>query len=104
MISLHEHYFLGNIFPLFWCTKADETAKSRVGFLISVCNPHPTSNGNIESLELAVLTNDGDETNIIGKDVDIVSWRNCNCNFELECVVKNRRKCGYATTNTFLGR
>lgn len=91
MIPLHEHYLLGDMLPLFRCTKADEAAKTRVGLLVSVCNPHPTSNGNIESFEVAVLTNDGDEANIIGKDVDIVSWWNRDCDFELGRIVRNEK-------------
>jgi hypothetical protein len=80
---LHEHYLFRNILALFWCTEAKETAKARVSLLVSVRNTHSTSNSNIKALELAVLTDNGDETNVIGKDVDVVGWWNRDCNFEL---------------------
>jgi hypothetical protein len=43
-------------------------------------NTHSTSNGDIETFELVVLTDDGDETNVI---VDMVHWWNRHCNFGL---------------------
>jgi hypothetical protein len=85
VISLYDHYLLRDVLALFWCTKANETAKTRVGLLVSVRNTHSTTNCNIEAFELPVLTKDGDETKVIGKDVYIVSWRNRYCDFELEC-------------------
>jgi hypothetical protein len=85
VISLHKHYLFRDILALFWCTKANETAEARVRLLVSVRNTHPTTNGNIEAFELAVLTDDRDETNVIGKDVDVVGRRNRYCDFELGC-------------------
>lgn len=83
VISLHEHYLFRNIFALIRCTKSKEAAKARVGLFVSVSDTHSTTNSNIEAFELAVSTDDGDETHIIGKDVNIVRWRNRYCNFEL---------------------
>jgi hypothetical protein len=82
-ITVISLYLLRDVLPLFWRTKANKTAKTRVGLLVSVCNTHSTTNRDVEAFELPVLIKDDDETKVIGKDVYIVGWPNRYCNFEL---------------------
>ena len=44
---------------------------------------HPTTCGDIEASQFTTLVDNSDEADVIGKDVDIVSWRDCDSNFEL---------------------
>jgi hypothetical protein len=100
---LHEHYLFRDILTLFWCTKSNETPKARVRLLVSVRDTHATTNSNIEAFELAVSTDDGDETNVIGKDVNIVSGRNRHCDLELGSPSERGEKVRYGD-NKYLPR
>jgi len=48
-----------------------------------MCNTHAASNRNIEPFQFAVVAHNSNETEIIGKHVDIVCGRYRNSNFEL---------------------
>lgn len=45
---------------------------------------HSTPCGHVEANQLATLVDNSDEANIVGKDIDIVYWWDCNGNFELK--------------------
>jgi len=84
MISLHKHDLLRNILALFEGTEANETSQARVRLLVSMCHTHSSSNGHVEALQRTVFTSDGNETNIIREDINIIGWWNSYCDFELE--------------------
>lgn len=87
MVSLYQHDLLCNIFTLLGCAETDQTSQARVSLLVSVCNTHATPNCNIESSQFAIVVDNSNKTEIVGKHVDIVCRRYRNSNFEL-CAVR----------------
>ena len=45
---------------------------------------HPTTCGHIEASQLATLVDNSDEADVVSKHIDIISWRDRNCNFKLK--------------------
>jgi hypothetical protein len=51
-----------------------------------VRDTHPTTSGHVETSQLATPINNSDEADVVGKDIDIVSWWDCNSDFKLKKV------------------
>jgi hypothetical protein len=49
-----------------------------------VRDTHPTTCGYVEAGQLAALIDNSDQADVVGKDIDIVSWWDCNSNFKLK--------------------
>jgi hypothetical protein len=80
---LDKHYFLSDYGTLFWCHEAKNTTCAGIRLLVTVCDTHTTTCRDVEASQPATLIDNGDEANVICKDIDIISWRYCDSNFEL---------------------
>lgn len=69
MVPLDQHNALSNLGTILSCDETDDITQSRVGLLVTVSNTHTTTNANIVTNDLVVLNN-GNETNIVGEDVN----------------------------------
>lgn len=69
MVPLDQHDALSNLGTILSCDETDDITQSRVGLLVTVSNTHTTTNANIVTNDLVVLNN-GNETNIVGEDVN----------------------------------
>jgi hypothetical protein len=49
-----------------------------------VRDTHPTTCGHIKANQLATFVDNSNEADVVGKDIDIVNWWDCNSNFELK--------------------
>jgi hypothetical protein len=61
-----------------------------------VRDTHPTTCGHVEASQLATLVDNSDEADVIGKDIDIVNWWDCNSNFKL------KKEIGYLSTKVIM--
>jgi len=48
-----------------------------------MCDTHATSSCHIKSSQFAAFVNDGDKTDVVGEDVNVIDWWHCNSNFIL---------------------
>lgn len=69
MVPLDQHDALSNLGTILSCDETDDITQSRVGLFVTVSNTHTTTNANIVTNDLVVLNN-GNETNIVGEDVN----------------------------------
>lgn len=69
MVPLDQHNALSNLGTILSRDETDDITQSRVGLLVTVSNTHTTTNANIVTNDLVVLNN-GNETNIVGEDVN----------------------------------
>jgi hypothetical protein len=84
IISLAQHNILSNKPALFDCAEADDISDARIRLLVSVCDTHTATNGNVEASKLAVIPNNGDKAEIIGENVNVIRRRYSDSNFELK--------------------
>jgi hypothetical protein len=68
-----------------------------------VRDAHPTTCGHVEANQFATLIDNSDEADVIGKDINVVNWWNCNSNFELKTVIKYLSR-KTITRQTFRGK
>ena len=45
---------------------------------------HPTTCGHIKANQLATFIDNSNEADVVGKDINIVNWWDCNSDFELK--------------------
>jgi hypothetical protein len=83
IVSLNQHNLFGNNRAFFNSAETDHIPESGICLLASMCDTHATSNGDIETGQLAFSINNCDETKVIGKDIDIICRWHCDGNFEL---------------------
>jgi hypothetical protein len=83
VIPLDEHHLLGDVLSLCACAETNDGSSTRISLLVSVGHTHASTNADIVAQHLSVL-DDGNESEIVGKDVNIVGGRYGNSNFELE--------------------
>jgi hypothetical protein len=84
IISLHKHNLLRDYGSLFWCHEAKNATRAGVRLLVAVCDAHATAYRDVKASKPATLIDNGNEANIIRKDIDIICWRYRDCNFELK--------------------
>lgn len=87
VVSLHQHDLLANMLALLDGTEAKDISKARVSLLVAMSNTHAPSSSYIEPFEIAVLVNDGNESDIVGKEINVISWGHRNCDLELQAVL-----------------
>lgn len=87
IVSLHQHDFLSDIFALLDSAETNFGPDARVRLFVSVSNTHTTTNGNIKALQLPIITNNRDESDIVRKDINIVDRRYGDCDFELGLIL-----------------
>ncbi len=92
VVSLYQHDLLGDFAALCYSAETDNCTSARVRLLITMSYTHTSTDGDVEASELALLISDCDETNVIGKDVDVVEWWDGNSNFELQTILATRMK------------
>jgi hypothetical protein len=87
MVSLHQHNLLRDVLALLWSAEADDVGGSRVGLLVAVRDTHSTTDRNIEASETTIAVDNGNEADVVGKDIDVIGRRYRNRNLELlKCV------------------
>lgn len=74
MVPLDQHDVLSNLRAILGGDETDDITQSRVGLLVTVSNTHTTTNTNVVTNDLVVLNN-GNETNVVGEDVNGVVRR-----------------------------
>lgn len=74
MVPLDQHDALSNLRAILGGDETDDITQSRVGLLVTVSNTHTTTNTNVVTNDLVVLNN-GNETNVVGEDVNGVVRR-----------------------------
>ena len=83
VVPLNEDNLLGNVLALLDSTETDNATSARVGFLVSMGHAHTTANGDVESFKLSVGTNNGNKSEVVRENVDVVGRRDGNGDFEL---------------------
>ena len=83
IVPLDKHDLLGDIDALLDSAESEDGASPRVGLLVTVRDTHASPSGNVEASEIALLIDNGDEAHVVGKDIDIVVWWDCDCNLVL---------------------
>lgn len=84
VISLNQHDLLRHNLTLFNGTESKDITQSGVSLLVPMCNTHTTTSGDIETRKFALLINDSDEADIVGKDINVVVRWYGNGDFELQ--------------------
>lgn len=74
MVPLDQHDALSNLRTILSGDETDDITQSRVGLLVTVSNTHTTTNTNVVTNDLVVLNN-GNETDVVGEDVNGVVRR-----------------------------
>lgn len=74
MVPLDQHDALSNLRTILSGDETDDITQSGVGLLVTVSNTHTTTNTNVVTNDLVVLNN-GNETNVVGEDVNGVVRR-----------------------------
>lgn len=90
VISLGQHDAFSNKSALFNGAEADDISNTRVCLLVSMCDTHASTDGNVEASQLAVIPNDSDKAKIICEDVNIIRRRHGNSDFELKTQLTSR--------------
>ena len=83
VVSLHKHDLLRNKSALFRRAETNNASNTRVSLLVSMRHTHATADADVEALQLAILADNGNETEIIGEHVDVVCGWYGNSDFEL---------------------
>jgi hypothetical protein len=83
MIPLDQHHLLRHVFPLFLGTETNNVADARVGLLASMSDTHAATDADVEAAQLSLLIDHSNETEVIGKNIDIIVGRYCDSDFEL---------------------
>ena len=83
VVSLNQHNLFGNEWTLFNRAETDHVSKPGISLLVSMCDTHTASNGDIEPCQFAFSVYNCDETKVIGKDVDIICGWYYDSDFEL---------------------
>ena len=83
VVPLDKHNLLSNFDALRDRAEPENVANSRIRLLVPVGDTHTSSGGDVEAGKVTVLVNDGDEADVVGKHVNIVSGGNRDCNLEL---------------------
>jgi hypothetical protein len=81
---LNQHHFLRHIGTLIDGAKTNHVSDSWISLRVSMGNAHAPSNGDVKSSEFTVFVNDSDESKVICENVDIVSGRYGDSDFELD--------------------
>jgi hypothetical protein len=84
IVTLSEKNALCDLETVFNRTEAQNVASPRIRFFVGVSDAHSTSSRDIEADETPFAIRDGNESNIIGENVDVVIRRYGNGNFELK--------------------
>jgi hypothetical protein len=83
IVPLSQHDRLGNLVSIFLLDETKDIRQSRVGLFVGVRNTHTTTSGNIVSLNSATGIGDGNESDIVGQDIDRVVGRDSDGDLEL---------------------
>jgi hypothetical protein len=83
IVTLGQKNTLGDLETISNRTEAQNVAGPRIRFLIRVGDTHSTSCCDVEADEASFVICDGDESNIIRENVDVVVRGYSNRNFEL---------------------
>lgn len=83
VVSLRQHDLLCNKFALFHCTEANDISDTRICVLASMRNTHSSPDSNVEAGQIPVAVYDGNKSEVVGKDIDIVGRRNGHSDLEL---------------------
>lgn len=84
VITLNQHDLLSNDLTLVDGAEPKNITQSRVSLLVSVSNTHTTTSSNVETSKFALLIDNSDKANIVREEIDVIMWRDGNCDFELE--------------------
>ncbi len=83
VITLGDHHGLSNLLALLVSAETNDVSKARVCLLVTVSDAHATSDCDIKACQLAIPIDDGDETQVVRKYIDVIGGRNGDGNFEL---------------------
>jgi hypothetical protein len=83
IIPLHQNDLLRHEFALFNRTEPDNISQTGVRFLVAVGDTHTTTDTDVETCELPVCVDDGNESEIVSKHVYVICRWHCNGYFEL---------------------
>ena len=83
IVSLDQHNFLCPFLSLFIRSIAENVTKSWVCLLVPVGDAHTSSSSHVETRQIPGFVWNGDETNVVGKDINVIIWGHGNSNFEL---------------------
>lgn len=81
VVPLDQHDALSNLLTVLRSDETNDITQTRVGLLVTVGNTHTTTNADIVTNDFVVF-NDGNETNIIGEDVNSVVRRDSDGDLE----------------------
>ena len=83
VVSLHQHNLLSDQATLLNRTEANNATSARIRLLVTMRDTHTSTNRHIESGKFSIRICDSYEANIVRIYIDVVDWRDRNCNFEL---------------------
>jgi hypothetical protein len=83
IVSLREHDLFCYDRTLLNSAETNDVCKSRVCFFIAVRYPHTATDSNIEASQFSPVIDNGNEAQVICKDIDVISRWNRNRDFEL---------------------
>jgi hypothetical protein len=65
-------------------TEPNDGTSTGIGLLVTVRDTHTSSYRDVEASKLTLLVGDGNKPDIIGIDINIIDWWDCNSDFELQ--------------------
>lgn len=74
VVSLSQHDGLGNLVTLVLVDVTKNISQSGVCLFVRVGDTHTTTGRNVVSDEVALGVDNGDESNIVGEDIDGIVW------------------------------
>ena len=80
---MDKHNLLGNDDALLDGAETNDGTGARVRLLVPMGHTHASTDGDVETSEFTLLVNNGDETDVIGKDIYVVVRRDRNGDLEL---------------------
>lgn len=104
VIPLSQHDLLRNNVCLIGCAKSENVCSARVSLLVGMRDSHTTAGRNIKPRKVSFFIRNGDEADIVGKDVNIVGRRDSDGNFELARDKSSRRAVPIRGQITYLPR
>ena len=104
VVPLYNHDLLRYLDTLLNRAEPEYTTGSGVGLLVTVRNTHASTSGHVEASEIALLIDNGDEAHVVGKDIDIVVWWDCDCNLVLHWGSVLQALCFLTAEHTLRGR
>ena len=84
VIPLGQQDLLCHFVRLLFRTEAKEAANTGICLLVGMGYTHASSCRHVKSKQLAIGIGDRNETNIVGKEIHVIVWRDSHSDFELQ--------------------